>query len=967
MNLLLLAIGYLSLFGGESAPGAAPASDTGRSLYFVAPASSLSWTDGGSLGAHAELVEWRGGSTRPYLGPYAVLEGAGEVYLVPPSDTFNESFAVDVHSARIAVRLPAGGAARGKLFTPEESGADSVFFGEPGFALERAPAFQALGFEIRPDQCTATREEFLRARLTHDERLLRLNAPGSAWWRMRIDDTKRELGPPEATNAIIDGRTLMGNRWTRTDVDDTFELFTGGRALSENLQLDRMILPGPGGVAEIELASLPGIETASYDWKASVEGKHPELDPLSESIPEDQHAIFFPSFDAFLSVIEECERQGNQWYQIAEPSSEDQAVRRRYERQMCLPLNAVTKTLGPLAIQSLALTGSDPFLRTGTDLAVVFQSSTPKILFDYLVAQQQSALAQIEQAATGVQAQAFQGAFSLADGTEPVAWQAVVSTDASVRAYLAQSKGMITVSNSLAQLERVVRAAHKELPSLARSDEYKFFRDRYPRGTGESAFVLLTDATIRRWCSPRWRIGMARRTQVAAWLADLEARRLACLANAKEVTRENLGHTGLDNFEFVGNGRSIHSKVWGSTRFMRPILELDLNRVTTAERDAYERYRVRYQSRWAQFFDPIALRLDVSPDGFQGDLTVMPLIAGTEYRDLREWCGESTLQGLSYKPENAIGHFAMTLDPEGRHLKEFGSMLSSMGGQAGSVSTGWIDGRVELYAHEDAFWTEYAEAEAAGNDEQFIGENFHRLPIVVAVPSKDPLRMATLLTAMRTASASAAPGLLTWTTLEHQGQPYVCIRPVKGAGGGFIDLDEVQICYAALPSVWLVTFREDLLKQALERVAANAQKGAEGSAQSTWFAGSACLEFSPRLPLFLYGFGEDGFLETALASTWAALPILNELQRAFPGQDAQQIYAESFGAGTLGSGQGGGAGFAWNEKWSSFESTLYGLPAAPRQGPTMKSLLAQIERLALGITFEQDGLRAKARLQRVRR
>jgi hypothetical protein len=33
----------------------------------------------------------------------------------------------------------------------------------------------------------------------------------------------------------------------------------------------------------------------------------------------------------------------------------------------------------------------------------------------------------------------------------------------------------------------------------------------------------------------------------------------------------------------------------------------------------------------------------------------------------------------------------------------------------------------------------------------------------------------------------------------------------------------------------------------------------------------------------------------------------------------------------------------------------------------MKSLLAQIERLALGITFEQDGLRAKARLQRVRR
>ena len=164
-----------------------------------------------------------------------------------------------------------------------------------------------------------------------------------------------------------------------------------------------------------------------------------------------------------------------------------------------------------------------------------------------------------------------------------------------------------------------------------------------------------------------------------------------------------------------------------------------------------------------------------------------------------------------------------------------------------------------------------------------------------------------------------------------------------------------------------MTFREDLLQQALERVAANAHKGPEGAAESTWFAKSACLEFSPKLPLFLYGFGEDRFLETALSSTWAALPILNEQQRAFPGQDVQKIYAEAFGAGTLGSGQGGAAGFAWNEAWSSFESTLYGLPAAPRQGPTMKSLLAQIERLSLGLTFEQDGLRAKARVQRVRR
>ena len=35
---------------------------------------------------------------------------------------------------------------------------------------------------------------------------------------------------------------------------------------------------------------------------------------------------------------------------------------------------------------------------------------------------------------------------------------------------------------------------------------------------------MITDATIRRWCGPEWRIGASRRTRAAAAIAELQAR-----------------------------------------------------------------------------------------------------------------------------------------------------------------------------------------------------------------------------------------------------------------------------------------------------------------------------------------------------------------------------------------------------------------------------------------------------------
>ena len=86
-------------------------------------------------------------------------------------------------------------------------------------------------------------------------------------------------------------------------------------------------------------------------------------------------------------------------------------------------------------------------------------------------------------------------------------WAAATNDGRGISSYFARMGHVMVVTNSLVQLERLGAVLAGDVPPLADSPEYVFFRDRYPRGAGETAFLILTDATIRRWCSPRWRIG----------------------------------------------------------------------------------------------------------------------------------------------------------------------------------------------------------------------------------------------------------------------------------------------------------------------------------------------------------------------------------------------------------------------------------------------------------------------------
>ena len=108
----------------------------------------------------------------------------------------------------------------------------------------------------------------------------------------------------------------------------------------------------------------------------------------------------------------------------------------------------------------------------------------------------------------------------------------------------------------------------------------------------------------------------------------------------------------------------------------------------------------------------------------------------------------------------------------------------------------------------------------------------------------------------------------------------------------------------------------------------------------------------------------DQFQLAMQQRSWSNLPILNEWKRRYPDQDPQKIYAHFFHAKLV---DPAGGEYAWNEKWQTMESSIYGSPAEPKKGPPGISALTGLIRANFGVTFENDGLRARAEVQSSRR
>ncbi len=720
--------------------------------------------------------------------------------------------------------------------------------------------------------------------------------------------------------------------------------------MAENLQLDKLTIAGGSGEPTVDIRSLEGVTVREIDWEPLVEGLDPATDPLASFVPAHQYALFFPSFDDFVTVLDEAKETGTPVLRLLDMRSEDAQTHERYERQLCLPVDALSRILGPRVVKSVAMTGSDPYLRTGADLAVLFEARDDAVLRPMIDSQ------------VATRAGAVADATPVAGELLGVPYSGFRSPDRSICSYAATVGGTVVVTNSLKQLEILVRTARSRELAISALPEYVFFRDRYKRGQdGETACLMLSDLAIRQWCSPRWRIGTSRRTRAAAFMSDLQAEYLDDLVAGTppvDPLEEELPVPGGGGLQLTVDG--VVSPTYGTLEFLTPVVELSLGKVSKAEAEAYKRWRGIYQRKWRRYFDPVAVRFGVESDVVRADVTVMPLVQGTDYASIISLTRDAEVSAdAGDRHEGTLAHFAMAIDKQSAPVRQLASFATSFSRSFDADPLAWLGSSIAIYAEDSEFWDD-ARNQADDLDD-FMREEFYRTPVAFHAEVESGLKLTGFLAAIRTFVETTTPGMTLWNTLKHEEQLYVRVTLAPGAAGKESPLEDAALYYAASPESLIVTLDDAVMKRALERRVARREGAAPETGGQPWLGSSMCLQVDREVLSLVQDMADQQYHSAMQRRSWANIAILNEWRHVYPERDPIDVHRQVWTTRLV---CPGGGDYVWDEQWRTMKSTAYGHPSEPQEGPDWPEAALRIDSANLGITFEEDGLRARAELRR---
>ena len=187
----------------------------------------------------------------------------------------------------------------------------------------------------------------------------------------------------------------------------------------------------------------------------------------------------------------------------------------------------------------------------------------------------------------------------------------------------------------------------------------------------------------------------------------------------------------------------------------------------------------------------------------------------------------------------------------------------------------------------------------------------------------------------------------------------------------------MAVYYAASGESLLVTLNEDVMKQAIDRQLAGPARKPETPRKKTpkrrgerrnsaagrkpWLGSNVGLRVDRKALERHQALTRDERQTAMQMLSWGNLPILNQWKRLYPDLDPVEVHERIWKIRLV---CPGGGKYVWNEKYQTMESTVYGHPGEPKVGPTDSPVLNEFSSGAFGLTFENQGLRARVSLEK---
>jgi hypothetical protein len=626
-----------------------------------------------------------------------------------------------------------------------------------------------------------------------------------------------------------------------------YETTTGAAAIAESLQLERMLTTGfrDEGKRTIDIDKVQGITIAEHPWKDMMGDKKPAAEPLARFAPHDNYYITFKNVRKLIEFNELLDQWGTSLARAYELHSRDYRLKERYQQQLCIKSTQLGKTLGPLVLRGVAVTGSDPYLREGSDVAVVFHTANRAL---FLQAMQNF----INEAKEKYGTQLRQGKEDY-HGVSVETFQTPLREVSLHRAILDQ---FVVYANSPVGLRRILDTYQGRRKALAEALDFQYMRTIFRADdAGEDGFVYLSDAFIRQLVGPASKIKEKRRLEALTSLTMVTEGALYASWETGKLPADQvalLETAGLKQEEvYLPEGKPLGwnpqeqvavSEAYNTLGFATPILELPIDKITQTEANNYEAFRREYLGLWRGYFDPIGMRLALDDKQVKIDTYILPLIRNSQYNELRRIAGNGTvtLDVNSLSPETLfqlMTHLSPSVQDRGGLLGLFnhggGGLMALAAGALDPIGK-WFLVRID---DSDVYGKLLAQLEKMEAGEDIDSEEMTRLvfqiPVLIGMDVKNSLTFAAILATARKEVMSALPGGVTWGPLE---KPYKGVEIVRiqatPTGLDHLHLTARRpgqerflpaVYYAMIDGSFYLTPKESLLRDVIDQVKAGRQ------------------------------------------------------------------------------------------------------------------------------------------------
>ena len=636
----------------------------------------------------------------------------------------------------------------------------------------------------------------------------------------------------------------------RTDLSQLMDTTTGVMSMQEALQHDRGLRVDRSDDKRTIAVSELGLPPLDAHPFAAMQAKLPDPaagapEPLAAAVPAEFWYARVDDIRLMLRLMDEADAWITPVVQILQRNPEDRHLADRYQAQLGLRRTDMAKLFGHTVVGQVALTGSDPYLREGSDVTMIF-GVKQQAIFDQELGRHLEALrAEVPGLVTATR---DHNGVTITESRDPTG---------TVRQQRAQIGELAIVSNSPRACEKVIDAVQGKTPRLGDEPDLKYMLARDPGA--HQAFAFMSDKFIAAVVGPRQKVLAARRQLALAelltpgyaallhgWLFGAAPTSTDALVASGLLVADELKHRDGAAIAFTPGAAA--SSAWGRPAALTPLIDLpQVTQVSEAEKTAYENFVRGYQQYWKQFIDPVAIRIDVEDVGAtsiaQIDVRILPLISATDYSEIEAIVGGTRVQ-VSAIDRGLQGVWAVGKDA--RLRKDLDGVMRAATGQD-NIGIGWLGDWVLLGIEDRAALVELmtrfdypvqlapttSERDAFNDIEMWRMAG--RFPLYAAAEVKNPAMLVATLAAIKTMLGGVAPGMVDWgETSKHRDLPIVRVGASKSAPLPNRDIaDAVALYYVQTGDALVLAIDIEVLKRAVDRVLDGKlpRSGTEGTSQ----------------------------------------------------------------------------------------------------------------------------------------